>query len=238
MTPRRRSSPGRFNLVGKGVYALVDAERLTQVPARRISRWTRGYDFTFRGVRRHATPVVGSRAGLLDGQPVLTFLDLIEIRFLDAFLSHGVSMHAIRIASKRARELLGRDRPFSTKLFKTDGRTILAEIQPETGDAMLLDLVRDQFEFRRIISDYLYAGLEYDDHDEPNRWYPTEGRGSVVIDPARAFGAPIIARKGLQTRLVVRALQAGETAASIASWYDLSSVEVKHAEQFEASVNR
>jgi hypothetical protein len=120
-----------FINVGRGVYTLAEASRLTKVNRYRISRWTRGYTFSHHGKRQSMPPLIGRAPGSLES-PILTFSDLIEIRFLDAFRQHGVSTRALRIASERAKELLGRHHPFSTQIFKSDGRTILAEITKDT----------------------------------------------------------------------------------------------------------
>jgi hypothetical protein len=59
-----------------------------------------------------APPVIAAAAQEAIGLPALDFADLIEVRFLDAFLQHGVSWWTIRTAAERVRELLGRHHPF------------------------------------------------------------------------------------------------------------------------------
>ncbi len=130
----------RFKVIGRGVYSLAEAERLTKVPQQRIKRWTVGYVYRYKGEERYTAPVIATELEPIDGTPVLDFSDLLEVRFLNAFREHGVGWKAIRIAAQRAKELLGRHRPFSTRIFKTDGQTILAEIVREAGDKLLLRL--------------------------------------------------------------------------------------------------
>ncbi len=83
----------------------------------------------------------------LDG---ITFHDPLEVRFVHAFRKYGVSQQTIRVASQRARELFDTDYPFTSHQFRTDGRTIFASAREATGKTELLDLVRQQFAFRRI----------------------------------------------------------------------------------------
>ena len=165
--------------------------------------------------------------------PVLTFADLIEIRFLDAFRQKGVSTKALRIASQRAKELLGRHHPFSTQIFMSDGRTILAEITKETGDKALLDILRDQFVFEKVIGSYLYSGLDFNELKEPARWWPIGKDRAVVIDPRRAFGAPIIAKSGVPTKILNSAINAEKSVEFIAKWYGVAIDEVMDAVKFE-----
>jgi hypothetical protein len=94
--------------------------------------------------------------------------------------------------------LLGRHHPFSTQIFKSDGRTILTEITKETGDKALLDILSDQFVFETVIGSYLYAGLDFNELKEPTRWWPIGKDRSVVIELRRAFGV-----SGFRIRLAV-----------------------------------
>jgi uncharacterized protein (DUF433 family) len=170
---------------------------------------------------------------LVDGIASIDFSDLIEIRFLDAFRKHGVSWKAIHIAAERAKDLIGKSHPFSSNIFKTDGRTILAEIIDQSGDKTLLDLVKDQYAFEKIISPFLYKGIEFNQTNEPERWWPLGFKKSVVLDPHRSFGAPITATGGVPTSIINRALKSENSIEAVADWYDISLTEVKDAIYFE-----
>lgn len=223
-----------FQYIGKGVYSLAEAERLIKIPRQRISRWTRGYTYRYKGEAHHPPPLIacdGEPAA--DKGPILSFLDLLEVRFLDAFLLHGVSRKAVRIAALNARELLGRHHPFSTRMFKTDGRSIFAEITKGTDDKHLLDVVKNQFVFVQVISPSLYAGIEFGKSNDPQRWWPLGKKRSVVIDPERGFGAPIVARSGVPTRILATAFKSESSAEFVAQWYEVSEREVRDAVLFE-----
>jgi uncharacterized protein (DUF433 family) len=167
------------------------------------------------------------------GSPIITFADLIEIRFLDAFRQNGVSTKALRIAAQRAKELLGRHHPFSTQIFKSDGRTILAEITKETGDKVFLDIVNDQYVFEKVIASYLYSGLDFNELKEPARWWPMGKDRAVVIDPRRSFGAPIVAKAGIPTKILKSAVDAEKSIEFVAKWYGAEIDEVMDAVKFE-----
>lgn len=223
-----------FHLIGTGVYSLPEASRLIKVPRKRIRRWMEGYSFKYGGDRYSSDPVIISAIGREAGQLALTFLDLIEIRFLDAFLQHGVSMRTIRVASVRARDLLGRTHPFSAQMFKTDGRSILAEVARggKKGIPELLNLVKDQWEFQKVVSPMLYAGLQFNDYAEPERWWPMTTKKLVVIDPTRSFGAPIA--EGVRTQVLAASAHAEGSPRLTSQLYGVSPRAVKHAVQFEA----
>lgn len=223
----------KFSIIGKGVYSLAEASRLTKIPSSNIVRWTRGYQFQYHGTRRYSSPIIAMDKEKIDGQPILDFLDLVEIRFLDQFRKHGVSWIAIRIAAQRAKDLLQRTHPFSTKIFKTDGRTVLADFVDETGDKVLLDLVKNQYEFAKVISPYLYGGLEFNEYKEPARWYPLNRKRTVVIDPAKNFGAPTVISSGIVTRVLMQSYMTMKSFESVANWYDMDVKSVRDAVEYE-----
>jgi uncharacterized protein (DUF433 family) len=226
--------PNTFRLIGRGVYSPAEAYRLTGVPPRRIRRWTLGYYFDSRGRTIHSPPVIPTELPTVLGTPALDFADLLEIRFLNAFRESGVSWKAIRIASQRARELLGLKHPFSSRRFSTDGQTILAQFVTETGDEVMLDLVRRQYEFKHIISRYLFGQIDFDD-DTPARWWPMEGSRDVVVDPRRAFGAPIVSKEGVPTRILARAVIVEGSVDRVAELYDVAPPSVEAAVKYEST---
>ena len=227
-----------FRLIGRGLYSLREAHRLTGVPIKRIRRWTSGYYFRYRDGRHFSPPVVETSVPGEVGGSAIDFADLLEVRFLNAFREYGVSWKAIRIVSQRARELLGVHHPFSSRRFSTDGRTILAEFVTETGDEVLLDLVRNQYEFRRIISKYMLGEIEFDDSDHATRWWPIPDSRCIVIDPQRAFGAPVVSTEGVPTRILAAAVHAEDSIELVATLYEVDPVSVAVAVEYEFSRSR
>lgn len=224
----------QYRLIGRGLYSVAEAHRITGVPGRSIRRWISGYR-SYKGGVRHSPPVVASDLIGELGVAALDFAALIEVRFLHAFRSHGVSWKAIRIASDRASDILGVEHPFSSRKFSTDGRTILAQFVTETGDEVLLDLVRSQYEFKRIISSYLFGEIDFDKTDSPRRWYPLSGTRRIVIDPQRSFGAPIIRRGGVPTGILAMAVNAEQSVELVARLFDVDVASVQAACKYESS---
>lgn len=221
-----------LRLIGRGVYSVAEAARLTGIPSKRIRRWLEGYTFVSSGKRHASPPIISSALGRTAGPLALTFSDLIELRFLEAFLNHGVSWASVRIAAKRAEEILGRSHPFSTRTFRTDGRYILAEIAGVDGVTELLNLVRNQYEFAKVVP-MLFAGLDYDDSESPDRWWPMTRKKLVVIDPSRSFGAPIVNLGGVPTRILAQSVVSNGSDGMTARIFDVPLRAVRHAVQYE-----
>ena len=168
----------------------------------------------------------------LDDELAIGFLDLMEARFIDAFRAHGVSLQAIRLAATRAREVVHSSHPFCTHSFKTDGKTIFAEIAQDTKDPTLLDLLQSQYAFHEVLAPYLYEGIEFET-DVPARWRPMKGNRRVVLDPERQFGQPIVDREGVRTEVLAAAFRTEQSVDRVARWFEIDKRSVRAAVEFE-----
>jgi uncharacterized protein (DUF433 family) len=222
-----------FKIVGRGIYSLRDAARLTSIPARRIRRWLEGYEFRARTGARHSDAVLHHDYEAVERRLWLSFADLVEVRFVDAFLKTGVSWAAIRVAAERACELLKQDHPFSSRQFKTDGHTIMTDIAEGTRAPELLDLVKNQVALKRVLDPYLYRGLDFGPTNHVTRWWHEAGRRKIVIDPARAFGKPIVANEGVPTRILFDAFLVERSIDRTAQLFEVSKSSANAAVEFE-----
>lgn len=164
----------------------------------------------------------------------LGFLDLMEVRFVDAFLKAGLSLPKIRKAAKLAAELVGRDHPFSTQKFRTDGKTVFVELKhKERGDKSVLDLERRQFGIYDVILPSLLEGVEFDEEGQAARWRPEGATPLVVLDPQRQFGQPIVETGGVQTSVIADAVRAEGSIETVARWFEITREAVEQAVKFE-----
>jgi uncharacterized protein (DUF433 family) len=223
-------------LVGVGLYRLREASKLTGVPAARVSRWVNGYTFTCRGMDRHSEPVWVRQIPDIDGAPVLGFQDLMELRFVDAFRRYGVSFQTIRLAAERASQLFATSHPFSTRRFRTDGRTVFLALADETGEQVLIDLKRNQHAFSKVLEPYLYAGLDFSPSGQAQRWWPSSGQRQIVLDPNRSLGKPIVAGEGIATSVLAEAFEVERSFERVAAWYEVAPQSVRAAVEFEAQL--
>jgi len=221
-------------LAGLGVYTLPQAARLAGVPVTSIRRWLYGYQYRYRG-RAVAQPAVVAAAAHLRALCVLTFRDLIEIRFVHAFREEGVTWNTIRDAAAKAAELTGGDHPFASRQFVTDGMTIFAEIAQATGNKELLDLRNNQMAFRRVLLPSLRSKLEVGDAGVERLW-PLGRHRPIVIDPQRQFGQPIAYDEGVPTEVLAKAYQTMRSIDAVSRWYDVNRRAVRAALAFEKSL--
>jgi uncharacterized protein (DUF433 family) len=229
-------------VLGRGVYGASEALRLINfrrqfetstrsISRQTISRWLRGYDYERDGEKRHSDPLWRPDYINEDDTIELSFRDLIELRFVKTFKDHGLSLRTIRACFMRAVELVHDDRPFSTQKFRTDGRTIFLEITNNVREGELIDLKRRQGVFHSVILPSLHD-LEFD-ADIVARWFPLgSSRRTIVIDPARAFGRPIVMEGGVPVEVLADAVEIEGGEQRVAKLYAVPLAAVRDAIAF------
>jgi uncharacterized protein (DUF433 family) len=233
-------------VLGCGVYGAAEAVRLlnfrrddvggepARVSRQTVARWLRGYDYSVRGELRRSDPLWIPDYANDDGDLEISFRDLIELRFVKALRELGLTLPAIRECFQRAVELVRDERPFSTRRFRTDGRTIFLEITG-VGEGELIDLRRRQAVFKTIVQPSL-RDLEFD-ADVVARWYPLGlDRPAIVVDPTRAFGRPVTAVGGVPTEVLSEAVEAEGSVERAARLYEVPVAAVRDAVLFQAKL--
>jgi uncharacterized protein (DUF433 family) len=218
-----------------GIYTVADAARLTQVSAGRIRRWLRGYHFRVKRKQHHSEALWHGQWEPIGHSLALGFLDLIEIKFVDAFRTEGVSWAVLRKVHALARERFGLTHPFCTNRFATDGREILLKVQDEEDSEGLIEFVSSQSVFRQIVHPFLRE-LEFGGGEVALLWRPTTSRRLVVLDPTRSFGRPIVSKHGVPTEMLARARAAGQSVKEVSKWFEVQEEEVEDAVEFESKL--
>ncbi|TIO10618.1 DUF433 domain-containing protein [Mesorhizobium sp.] len=224
------------DLFGVGSYTIQEAARLVRTPAINVSRWMRGYSYRRKGQLYASPPLWRTQWPTGDNDPVeIGFRDLIELRFVKVFTEAGVGLLAIRNCLDFARHLVADDHPFSTRRFRTDGKSIFLESAKLASDEKeMLDLKRRQYVFGQII-ERTFKDLDIED-DAVARWRPFNGKDSIVIDPNRSFGQPIAADSGVPTIVLAQAVEAEGSHERVARLFEVSLADVKDAVRFESTL--
>ena len=206
--------------LGTGIYSVPEAARVTGIHPSRIRRWMRGYSYRRSDGRARSAAIWHGQLEPRGNAFALGFRDLMEVRFVDAFLKVGVSWKTMRLAHERARRELGTEHPFCSNRFVTDGRSLLLREAEKSGDAALLDIVSRQREFARIVEPF-FKQLEFSPNQQLLRWWPLGRERAVVLDPSRNFGQPSVATSGVPTHVLAESLKANGSAEQVARWYEV-----------------
>lgn len=222
-----------MQLTGIGLYTFQEATRLTGIKSGELRRWLHGCE-----TKKSIPPLWHSELtdAELDG---LSFHDLLEVRFVKEFRKAGVSLQTIRVVARHARELFNSPYPFTCKRFQTDGKTIFAESLHKSGESELLDLRGKQIVFEKIIRPFLYEGIEFGIDERALRWFPNKRNKQVVLDPAIAFGKPIVTDIGIRTDILYEAyLAESEDKQRVARQFEVPVQAVSAAIHFEEHIEQ
>lgn len=221
------------NLLNAGLYTVPEAARLTRVSVGKIRRWLKGYNFKSGERVRHSEAVWQGELDPIENKLALSFRDLLELRFVDAFIRAGVSWRTMRRGHAKAQEELVSSHPFCSNRIFTDGRSILLRQGEEDSDQVLINLTSNQVEFRRIVETFRKE-LEFSGADIV--WFPLGKGRQIVIDPKRNFGQPSVVKSGVPTAILARSAKANSSQEIVARWYEVDPNEVRDAVEFEESL--
>lgn len=216
--------------LGVGLYTYPEAARIVGVTPAKLRRWVVEYRYLADGHYRHTEPVINR---YFQDEPVLTFLEVVELLFVRIFRDQGVSMPTIRRAAERAAERYESDYPFAVERFDTDGTHIFATLRNEADSVRdIEDVARGQLAFERVVKPF-FRKLEY--RGDALTLWPRDRDGRIVIDPRRAFGKPIDAQTGVSTEALYTATLAGEgqSIEDVAEWFNVPVEAVKAAIDYE-----
>jgi uncharacterized protein (DUF433 family) len=220
--------------IGVGFYNVGEVSRLTKIPHVNIRRWLAGYTYRSKGTAIAMAPLWLPQLPPDGDELQLGFRDLIELRFVQAFIANGLKLRTIRACIQYAREVVGDDRPFSTQRFQTDGKTIFLDSVRGSGESELLDLKKKQYAIRYVIQ-RSFKDLDIEDRFVA-RWRPFKGKASIVVDPNRSFGQPIVTKYGVPTITLAQAAEAEGSVSQVARLFEIPASVIRDAIVFEKNL--
>ncbi len=223
-----------IDFVGTGAYSISEAASLVRTKQANVRRWITGYQFKSGDQQKSLPPLWRTRLPKYDNHVEIGFKDLIELKFVVGFLGAGLKMQTIRKCLEEATKILEDDHPFSTRKFKTDGKSIFLASLGDDGKQTLIDLRNKQFVFERIVQQ-TFKDLDIRDETVAS-WRPHNGRPSIIVDPHRSFGQPIVRISGIPTRVLADAVRTEKNANVVARFYETPVQAVRDAVEFEESL--
>lgn len=216
---------------GVGAYTPNEAARLLLMQPVTLRRWLYGYDYENDGSPCRQPPLWQPQYDAEHDGQLLGFRDLIEARIVNSLRKSRIGLPTIRKCIDRAKELLGDEHPFSTRAFKSDGKRIFLEIVGGLEEPRLYDLKDKQQVFRDFVMPSL-RGLEFGD-ERAERWWLEPSRKTILVDPKRSFGQPILDKSGLLTSRVLQEVKAEGSEERVAKLYAIPVGAVRDALRFE-----
>ncbi|MDE3156862.1 MAG: DUF433 domain-containing protein [Acidobacteriota bacterium] len=218
-------------------YTLLDAARYLHIPERTIRNWAYGYPYaTKTHGRRQTPPLIEPESGAAHD---FSFFNLVELHVLAALRrEHRVHMASIRAAIDYLKRRLGSPRPLINEEMATDGTDLFVS---KLGS--LINVSQNgQLAMKALLKEYLKR-VERDVRGIPVRLFPftrpqtTTGDAAVIlaqprlvsIDPAIAFGRPVVSGSRVPTAEIFERFIAGESPKQIAADFGRTVDEIHEA---------
>jgi uncharacterized protein (DUF433 family) len=215
-----------MNILGRGVYSVAEAARLTRLRTQRVREWFRGRHSEGRIFR----PVFESDYPVLHEEYAISFLDLIELNIGGKLRDAGVSLPYLRKAYNQLQEDFG-EHPFCTRAIYVGGKKIFTRGLSAKESSSVIEAITNQSYFDTIILPFLKR-IEYD--EKTNRAIRWHIANRVVIDPRIRLGKPVIEGVGIATSVLRSSYYAnGEDADFVAKWFGVQASHVTAAVEFE-----
>ena len=214
-----------------GFYTSSDAVRLLRIAnTAKVRGWLNGWQNSASG------PII--RRDFDDGRTI-SFLDLMELKFVETFSQH-VSAMTLRKAAQAARLEWKTTHPFAMNgpKYVTDRRRIIAQAAAAEGDTASYDMATGQLEMWSVIEASVVKGVVFDPKSQLARaWRPSEVEfPEIIVDPRAAFGQPSLDEFGIPTATLFRAWKAEGSIGSVARWFRVPDSSVASAVNFEISL--
>jgi len=219
--------------LGKGIYTLTTAAKILGMSPQKMRRWIKGYTFKKNMEYHSSKPVFKTEYEYNSSDAIISFLDLAELLFINNFIQYGISINKIRKAAVIASSLLKTSHPFAIRKIYTDGKSIFAKIAQEDNDSSLLDLLKSQYQFGKIIEPILYGCIDFDIHNNAEKWWPQGKKGGIVLDPSRNMGQPILNNYNVRTGLIYELHKTNHSIQEISDWYELDENAINTAIGYE-----
>lgn len=216
-------------ILGKGIYPIPVASRLSKVSERRIRYWLKRLESED---TKEDNRFWQGEHQPIDKKIVLGFLDLQEVRFVEAFLRAGVSWKLLRAAHEEARRRYATEHPFCTRAFATDGKHIIELLKVSPTCIEYEEIAKAQTVFGSVIQPFI-RDLEFSSDQRLLRWWPLGTDRHIVLDPHRQFGQPIDSESGVATEILFLAVKSGQSEREVANWYEVQGSAVRDAINFE-----
>lgn len=216
-----------LDLLSSGIFTVPQAAELVQALPADVRLWVTGR-------KKRQAPVIDNELGVVDGKVVVSFTNLMELRFIAKFHNAGVRLNEIRKIMNEARELLNHPHPTATRLvFRTDGKKIMAEVGLKHGVQVLYDLRSKNLEIPTVVMPSLKDDVIFDKNDEIVAWFPRRNIApNIIVHPKFSFGRPVLKESHIPAETLADAVMAEGNVRIVAYLFEVPEKQVREAVRF------
>ena len=211
--------------IGIGIYTPSEIAQILRIPSHTVNRWI---DIYWDG--KLGKEFETRYSWKVDNSKAVSFHTLVEFYVMMQFSEAGVKPKQVFTAHKELSELYQTAFPFAMRQvldgIKTDSKKVYFT---HNDDTITLDGTK-QFNLSYI--ELFFKNLEFDADQLASRFWPMGKNKSILVDPLRKFGHPIIDGNNIYPETLNNHYVAGDPIKYIAHVYDLTEQEVNDAIQF------
>ncbi len=218
-----------IDLLEYPLYGLGQVEYLLGLQTGTARRWIEGYE------RRGKVypPIVRVEP---TGDEIVTWGEFVETRFLAEYRALGALVINMRPAIEALRERFQTKYPLAIARPFVAGKELVEQVQTQVGLDKRLSLVVIR-SGQLVLSDpaeHFVKAVEWDPEEGiVSRLRPLPGNTSVLVDPLRQFGEPVV--RSVPTGIIAEQFDAGDGVDTIANLFELPTEDVEAALRYERS---
>ncbi len=198
-------------------YSAAEAAALVNIARSTLRTWVHGRPYVARGKPAWFQPVIRLPK---DSKGFLSFTNLVEAHALAALRrKHRLSLKTIRTALRFTHDKLKIEHPLASEDFRTNGIDLFI--------GRLGSLINVSREGQLAMKEVLERSLERVEYDAGHavRLFPLLRDGaprSIIIDPRRAFGRPVIEGTSVPVEDVRARFDAGDSVMSLSDDFEVA----------------
>ncbi|WP_238719021.1 DUF433 domain-containing protein [Pelagihabitans pacificus] len=211
--------------IGNGIYTASEIARILRIPYRSVYIW----------MNRYWDGKIGKEFGSkyswdINGKRAVSFHTFIEFYVMMRFSEAGVKPKQVLEAHSELAKMYTTAFPFARrevlKGIKSDGKHIF--LKNKHG---IIELNGTK-QFNLDLIEIFFVNLEFDKDNLASRFWPIGKEKSILVDPKRRFGRPVIEGKNINPEIIFNHHKAGDPIPYIAHVYQISEKQVNHAIEY------
>lgn len=217
-------------------YRAAEAAHILALPSGTLIAWCFGHDY------RHRDGSPKRFVALIEPadrrNKLLSFTNLCELHVLAAIRRrHRIKMPAVRQAIEYVSRQLGVEHPLASSRFLTNGVGLFVE---QAGE--LLNVTQAGQQAMREDFERALTRIEFADSGSAVVLFPFTRTPSsvgdqprtVLVDPQRSFGRPVLAGAYVRTEIIEDRFRAGDRIADMALDFNVNETDIEEALRFES----
>jgi uncharacterized protein (DUF433 family) len=208
--------------LGTGIFTTGEVAKILKISYPKAYRW----------ISKYWDGELGKEFGntyswKLDDSIAVNFYTLVEFYVFVELARKGVKTKEVLKAHKKLSLIYSTPYPFAKREVLDELNTDGEKVFWKSGDSLISLDGTDQFNLGFVAS--FFKKLEFDSENMVSKLWPLGKEVSIVVDPRRKFGHPIVDGRNIYPETLYGHFKAGDPVPYIAHIYEISEKEVNDA---------